>query len=65
VAGDDDGRVGQGKQLAVDGAEEGWAVSSGQVCAADGAGEEGVSGEQKVLLGEIEADAALGVAWGV
>ena len=65
VAGDDDGGVGQWEQLAVDGADEGRAVAAGKVCAADGTGEEGVAGEEEILLGEIEADAALGVAWGV
>ena len=64
MAGEDDGSVGQREQLVVDGAEERGAVAAGKVCAADGAGEERVAGQQQVLRREIEADAALGVAWG-
>ncbi len=40
-------------------------VASGEVGAAYGAGEEGVSGDEKGVVGEVEADAALGVAGGV
>ena len=40
-------------------------VASGEVGSAYGAGEEGVSGEEEGLVGEVEADAALGVAGGV
>ena len=65
VAGDDDGCVGERQQLLVDGADEHGAVAAGQVGAADRAGEEGVAGEQQMLRGEVEADAALGVAGGV
>jgi len=65
MAGEDDGSVGQREQLVVDGAEERGAVAAGKVCAADGAGEERVAGQQQVLRREIEADAALGVAGGV
>lgn len=38
-------------------------VASWEIGAAYGAGEEGISGEEQRLLGEIEADAAFGVAW--
>ena len=65
MAGEDDGGVGEREQLAVDGAEEGWAVSAGKVGAADGAGEEGVAGKQQVLGWQVEAYAALGMAGGM
>ena len=45
--------------------EELAGVAAGEVGAADGAGEEGVSGEEEGLVGEVEADAAFGVAGGV
>ena len=48
----------------MDGAEKHGAVAPGEIGAADGAGEEGVAGEEEVLGGEVEADAALGVAGG-
>ena len=49
VAGDDDGRVGEGEELLADGADEGGAVAAGQVSPADRAGEEGVAGEEQIL----------------
>ena len=57
--------VGEGEERIADGFEELLGVASGEVGAADRAGKEGVSGEEKGLLREIEADAALGVAGGV
>lgn len=65
VAWDDDGGVGEWEQFLVDGVDEGAGVAAGQVGAADGSGEEGVAGEEEILGGKVEADAALGVAGGV
>jgi hypothetical protein len=65
VAGDDCDLVGEGEEAVVDGGEELVGVAAGEVGAADGAGEEGVSGEEEGLVGKVEADAALGVAGGV
>ena len=45
--------------------EELAGVAAGEVGAADGAGEESVSGEEEGLVGEVEADGAFGVAGGV
>ena len=49
----------------MNGGEELASVASGQVGAADGSGEEGVSGEKEGLGWEVEADAAFGVTGGV
>ena len=49
----------------MDGTDEHWAVAPGQVGSADRAGEEGVSGEQQIFGGQVQADTALGVAGGV
>ena len=49
----------------MNGGEELAGVATGEVGAADGAGEEGVSGQEEGLVGEVEADAAFGVAGGV
>ncbi len=49
----------------MDGGEELADITSGEVGAAYGAGEEGVSCQEEGLGGEIEADAAFGVARGV
>ena len=65
MAGDDDGGIGQGQKLVMDGAEEGGGVAAGEVRSADGAGEEGVTGDQDGVVWEVETDAALGVAGGV
>ncbi len=62
MAGDDRHVVGKGEEGIVDGFKELPGVSSGKVGAADGAGEESISGKKKRLLGEVEADAAFGVA---
>ena len=51
MAGDDGDLVGEGEQALVDGGEELAGVASGEVGAAYGAGEEGVSGEEEVLVG--------------
>jgi hypothetical protein len=65
VAGDDCDVVGQCEQAGVDGVEEFAGVAAGKVGAADGAREEGVSGEEEGLLGKVEADAAFCVAGSV
>lgn len=65
VAGEDAGDVGKGEEAVVDGAEELAGVAAGEVGAADGVGEEGVTGEEEVVLGEEEAEAAGGVAGSV
>jgi hypothetical protein len=65
VAWDDSRLVGQGEQSVVEGAEDLAAVAAGEVGATDGAGEERVAGEEKILRREVQADAALGVSWGV
>ena len=49
----------------MDGGYELAGVASGQVRAAYGSGEEGISGEQEGLVGKIETAAARGVAGGV
>ena len=56
------GRV---KKTVVDGLEEGAGVAAGEVGASDGAGEEGVAGDEEFVVGEVEAAAAFGVAGGV
>jgi hypothetical protein len=65
VAGDDYYLVWKGEERVMDGLNELLAVASGKIGAAYGAGKEGVPGEKEGLLGEIEADAAFGVAWGM
>ena len=62
VAGNDSYLVGQGEEAVVDGGEKLADVAAGQVGAAYGAGEEGVSGEEESLGWKVEADAAFGVA---
>ena len=49
----------------MNGADQLLRVAAGKIGAAYGAGEEGISREEQGLLGEVEADAALGVAGGV
>lgn len=61
----DDDIVRKCEEGAVNGFEELGGVAAGEIGSANGASEEGVSGEEKSLLGEIEADTALGVARGV
>ena len=63
VAGVDGKVVGQGGELA-EGAGEGARVAAGEVGAAGGAAEEGVAGEEGLVVVEQPADAAGGVAGG-
>ncbi len=65
MAGDDGGVIGQGEKTLVDGAEKLAGVAAGQVGSADRAGEEGVPGEEERLSGDVETDAAFGVAGGM
>jgi hypothetical protein len=65
VAGDDGHGIRQGEKPFADGAEDFSSVTARQVGATDGAGEEGVSGDQELLGREVEANAALGVPGGV
>ena len=65
VAGEDAGGVGEGEEARVNGIEELPGVAAGEVGAADGAGEEGVSGEEEVVVREVEAEAAGCVAGSV
>ena len=65
MSGDDSDRVWEGEKTVVDRREELFRVASGEVGAADGTGEESVSGEKEGLVGDIETDAAFGVAGGV
>jgi hypothetical protein len=65
VAGDDRRVVWQGKKTLMDRTEKLAGVAAGQVGAADGAGEERVSGEEEGLGGDVETDAAFSVAGGV
>ena len=62
MAGDDHSGIGEGEKLLTDRADEGGAVAAGQVGTADRAGKEGVAGEEQILGGQMQADAALGVA---
>ena len=62
---DDCGFVRKREKPIVDRGDELAGVASGKVGAAYGAGEEGIPGEEEGLLGEVEADAALGVAGSV
>jgi len=65
VAGNDFNFIGKSEQTVVNGREELAGVASGEVGAANRAGEEGVSGQQERLVGKVEADAAFGMAGGV
>jgi hypothetical protein len=65
VAWDDVCFVGEAKEPVVEGAEDLFAVAAGQVSAADGASEEGVSSEEEIFRREVEADAAFSMAGSV
>jgi len=62
---DDGGVVREWEKEIVDGGNELAGVASGEVGAAYGSAEECVSCEKECLLGEVEADTALGMAGGV
>ena len=64
VAGDYYGVVGEGEEFVAQGVDDFFEGAAGQVGAADAASEERVAGDQFLLRGEIEADAALGVPGG-
>jgi hypothetical protein len=65
VAGDDSDLVGEGQESVADRGKELAGVAAGEIGAAYGAGEEGVSCEEKGLVREVKADGAFGVAGGV
>ena len=65
MPGDDRDLVGKVEEAVFDRGEELAGVASGEVGAAYGAGEEGVSGDEESVFGEVEAAAAGGVAGGV
>ncbi len=65
MAGDYFDLVWEGEEAVADGGEELAHVAAGEIGATYGAGEEGVSCEQKGVVGEVEADGAFGVAGGV
>jgi hypothetical protein len=65
VTWDDCDFVGKGEKTLVDGAKEFGRVAAREVGAADGAGEEGVSGQEEMLVRKVEADGAFSVAGGV
>jgi hypothetical protein len=65
VSGDDYDFVGKRQKAVMDGTDELFFVTSGEVCSAYGTCEEGVSGDEQGLVREIKARAALGVAGGV
>ena len=54
----------QGEELGADAFEEAVEAAAGEVCAADGAAEESVAGDDSFCERNIEADAGRGVAWG-
>ena len=65
VAGDDRRFRPAGPALCCEGADDFLHGTAGEIGAADGSGEERVSGDQLFFGSEIEADAAFGVAGGV
>ena len=54
----------QGEELGADAFEEAIKAAAGEVCATDGAAEEGVSGDDSFCQWDVEADAGRGVARG-
>ena len=65
MAGDDDSLIGKRQNLVVQRAHDLFIRPAGQVCAADAAGEQSVSGDQLFLSREVKANAALGMAGGM
>ena len=65
VPGDDAGGFRKRQQIGVNGTKQCGGVAAGQIGSADASGEEGVPGEQKGVLREIEAEAPRGVPGGV
>ena len=55
----------EGKEAVVNGFQDLLGVASGQVRSTDGASEEGVPGDEKGLIREVETTAAQGVAGGM
>jgi len=65
VAGDDPGFIGEDKQAVVDGLDDLSGVATWEVGSANASCKKGVAGEDEIQRGEVKADAALGVTWGV
>ena len=65
VAGDDGCGIGERQKAVANAGEEAAVVATGEVGASDRASEEGVAGEQKGVLREVDTEAAFGVAGGV
>lgn len=49
----DHGLIGQREQFLADGSDQILLGTQGEVCSTDGAGEQGISGEDQMLLGKI------------
>jgi hypothetical protein len=62
VSGDNYGFIGQRQHRVVQGSQNLLHGAAGQIGAADGTGEKGVTGDEFIVGREIEADAAFGVA---
>jgi len=65
VTGNDYGVVGEGEEALVNRAKKLVGLASGEVGAAYGSGEEGVSGQEEMLVREVEADGAFSVTGSV
>ena len=62
MAWDDGDLVGKGEKTVVNCGQKLVGVAAGEVSSTNGAGEEGVSGDQKGVVGKVEAAAALSVS---
>lgn len=62
---DDFGFVGKGEQTALDGVNDLFAVSTGEIGSANTTGEERVAREDHLERSKVETDRALGMAGGV
>jgi hypothetical protein len=65
MAGDDYRFVGQRQHCVVQGAHNFLSIAAGEIGAANGSGEEGISRDQFLFRREVQADAAFGVAGGM
>ena len=62
MAWDDGDLVGKGEKTVVNCGQKLVGVATGEVSSTNGAGEKGVSGDQKGVVGKVKAAAALGVS---
>jgi hypothetical protein len=58
-------RIRKHKKTVAQRAQDLPSIASWKIGSSDGSGEQGVAGEQQMLFREEQADAALGVSWGV